>query len=71
MTFLFNGMKRSRGLHHKDNKEVLHILKAAQIQFYTEIEKPIYTDDIFSELDHTRRKQCLFFQVASDFIFFS
>lgn len=60
-TFLLGGKEAKRFASQGQQRSAIISLKAAQIQFYSKnYEKPIFIlDDIFSELDYTRRKQCI------------
>ena len=59
-TFLIGGKDSRRFASHGQQRSAIISLKAAQIQFYSRnYESPIFIlDDIFSELDDKRRKQC-------------
>ncbi len=59
-TFLIGGKETRRFASHGQQRSAIISLKAAQIQFYSRnYERPIFIlDDIFSELDEKRRKQC-------------
>lgn len=74
-TFLMGGKEARRFASQGQQRSAIISLKAAQIQFYSRnFEKPIFIlDDIFSELDYTRRKQCflLFQEAEQTFITFS
>lgn len=74
-SFLMGGKEARRFASQGQQRSAIISLKAAQIQFYSRnFEKPIFIlDDIFSELDHTRRKQCLllFQEAQQTFISFS
>ncbi|NLX90233.1 MAG: DNA replication and repair protein RecF [Firmicutes bacterium] len=74
-SFLMGGKEARRFASQGQQRSAIISLKAAQIQFYSRnFEKPIFIlDDIFSELDHTRRKQCflLFQEAQQTFITFS
>lgn len=67
LVFLLGGRDARRFASHGQQRSVVIALKAAQIQRYSEKkEKPLFIlDDVFSELDECRKKQCfLLFQKA-------
>jgi DNA replication and repair protein RecF len=74
-SFLLAGKEARRFASQGQQRSAIISLKAAQIQFYSRnYEKPIFIlDDIFSELDYTRRKQCiaLFQEAQQTFITYS
>ncbi len=71
-SFLIGDKDIKRFASHGQQRSAIISLKAAQIQFYSRnYEKPIFIlDDIFSELDDKRRKQCfsLFHEAQQIFI---
>ncbi len=74
-SFMLGGKEARRFASQGQQRSAIISLKAAQIQFYSRnFEKPVFIlDDIFSELDDTRRKQCmtLFQEAQQTFITFS
>ena len=60
LTFLLDGREAKRFASHGQQRSAVIALKAAQIQLYSEKkEKPLFIlDDVFSELDEQRKKQC-------------
>ena len=60
LTFLLDGREARRFASHGQQRSAVIALKAAQIQLYSEKkEKPLFIlDDVFSELDEQRKKQC-------------
>lgn len=62
LLFLLEGREAKRFASHGQQKSIIMALKAAQIQDYSQNkEKPLFLlDDVFSELDETRRQQCFF-----------
>jgi DNA replication and repair protein RecF len=60
LSFLIDGYDAKRFASHGQQRSAIIALKAAQIQYYHQKnEKPLFIlDDIFSELDESRRQQC-------------
>lgn len=60
LIFLLNQHDARRFASHGQQRGIVIALKAAQIQYYKELEKkPLFLlDDIFSELDEIRREKC-------------
>jgi len=69
--FLISGREARRFASHGQQRSAIIALKSAQIQLYKEkIEKPLFIlDDIFSELDETRKKQCLLLLKEAEQVF--
>lgn len=61
LIFLIGGRDARRFASHGQQRSAVIALKSAQIQLYSEkLEKPLFIlDDVFSELDEIRKKQCL------------
>lgn len=61
LLFLLDQREARKFASHGQQRSAIIALKAAQVQFYREtMEKPLFMiDDIFSELDEERRRQCL------------
>lgn len=61
LMFLIDQREARKFASHGQQRSAVIALKAAQVQYYGEImEKPLFIiDDIFSELDEQRRRQCL------------
>ena len=61
LVFLLDKREAKKFGSHGQQRSAVIALKAAQVQYYRNIiEKPLFIiDDIFSELDEQRRRQCL------------
>ncbi|MEW5919536.1 MAG: DNA replication/repair protein RecF [Bacillota bacterium] len=61
LLFLLDKREARKFASHGQQRSAVIALKAAQVQYYREMaEKPLFMiDDIFSELDELRRRQCL------------
>lgn len=71
LEFLLDQREAKKFGSHGQQRSAVIALKAAQVQYYKDkVEKPLFMiDDIFSELDEQRRRQCLLLFRDADQVF--
>lgn len=71
LIFMIDRREAKKFASHGQQRSAVIALKAAQVQHFSEtVEKPLFIiDDIFSELDEQRRRQCLLLFNAANQVF--